>query len=209
MEENEKLEIIIQLQKIFSLCLFLVALMAVLLEFFRFSIIDNITSLIYVILYYMLYIFFGIKIIVILVYSLIHRKHVRLKLLFFNFIIVLVLVFVPFTQYGLKFDFLYHQTAREEIIEMIMKNEIITQENNSSTILLPPSYRALSRGGGEILVNTKNQELQVFVYTYRGILSNFSGYYYISSGRYPTTDDIAGEYKNIIKMDNHWYWVSN
>ncbi|MNR19056.1 hypothetical protein D3C85_1358200 [compost metagenome] len=49
----------------------------------------------------------------------------------------------------------------------------------------------------------------VFFFTFRGILDNFSGFIYSSSDQEPQQEDFGGDFKEIKRIDNNWYWVSS
>lgn len=126
-----------------------------------------------------------------------------------NLITILVVIFVPFTRLTTTFDFWFHIRARENIIEMIQHKELVPNVSyNEELIVLPKKYSALSKGGGEVLVQTSTSTLHVFFFTFRGVVDNFSGFIYRSDDAYPSEGDFGCEYMNVLKMKNYWYWVS-
>lgn len=123
-------------------------------------------------------------------------------------IITLIIVFtVPFTSIMLYLDFKFNMDERKEVVEMVKSRELEPNVlNNDSLIRLPERYEHLSKGGGEIIVERDKGKLKIFFYTYRGILDNFSGFAYISDDSKLSSKDFYGDFKEIKKKSDHWYW---
>lgn len=81
--------------------------------------------------------------------------------------------------------------------------------HNEGLIALPKEYAHLSKGGGEVLVEREGATLKVFFFTFRGVLDNFSGFAYISDNASLHQSDFNGDFHEITKKKDHWYWGSS
>lgn len=123
--------------------------------------------------------------------------------LLINIITILIVIFVPFTEIRTQMDFKVHYNAREEIITMIQTGKLV--KNTDYSILLPEGYRNLSKGGGEIIIYEDNENIEILFYTFRGILDNFAGFVYTTTGNEPHME----QYKIVVHMKENWYWCSS
>ncbi|WP_229754461.1 hypothetical protein [Priestia megaterium] len=87
--------------------------------------------------------------------------------------------FFPFNQVNLDLNFKIHQDKREEVATKI-ENGVIKPNvpDSPSLIQLPEEYTQLSKGGGDIVVETKGKAKSILFFTYRGMLDNYSGFVY-------------------------------
>lgn len=83
------------------------------------------------------------------------------------------------------------------------------QPNEYGQAELPPEYRHLSQGGGEILVDTSDGVTSVFFYTFREILDNFSGYMYGSNDTPPIQDFMGGDWAETTRKEPYWYFCAS
>lgn len=120
-----------------------------------------------------------------------------------------IILWFPFTALMLKLDFRMKFVRRMEVVSMVERGVLAASASEQGTVAaLPFMYRDLSRSG-EILVERKNRSVSVFFFTFRGVLDNFSGFVYRSSGDPPTDEDFYGDYKEIIKLRDRWYWAAS
>lgn len=116
--------------------------------------------------------------------------------------------FFPFTQLMINLDYAFNREERQEVLKLIESEKISPNVSyNNSIIHLPKEYQHLSKGGGDILIEENGQE--VFFFTFRGILDNFSGFIYSSYDQEPQREDFGGDYKEVKRIDKNWYWVSS
>jgi hypothetical protein len=83
------------------------------------------------------------------------------------------------------------------------------QSNDYGQVQLPPEYRYLSKGGGEIEVDTSDGVTSVLFYTYRGVLDNFSGNMYRSNDTPPPEDFMGGDWAETTRKEPHWYFCAS
>jgi hypothetical protein len=67
----------------------------------------------------------------------------------------------------------------------------------------------LSKGGGDIVVETKGKAKSILFFTYRGMLDNFSGFVYNPNDNKPSKSDFNGDFEQIKKVHKNWYYVSS
>ena len=96
-----------------------------------------------------------------------------------------------------------------EVIDQIENGTIIVPNRNYGLIELPVEYQHLSQGGGDIGFEKKDDYIQIFFYTFRGVLDNFSGYMYKPDDKQPNSDDFSGDWKQIVKERPYWYYCSS
>ena len=107
-------------------------------------------------------------------------------------------------------DYEKNRADRDTVVKKVREGAITPNvPYNDSVIHLPEEYETLSRGGGDILVEKKNDEMLVLFFTYRGILDSFSGFVYSSSGNKPVEGAFGGDFIELEKLDKHWYYVSS
>lgn len=130
------------------------------------------------------------------------------KPLLIQLITILLLFLVPFNDIALKLDFMMKKEDRVEVISMIGNGKLNPNvSHNTSLIKLPKKYNQLSKGGGEIVVEGQGDSYAVLFFTMRGILDGFSGFVYSPNGTKPGKNDFGGDFKEIDKVDENWYFV--
>ncbi|ULT59479.1 hypothetical protein L1999_13545 [Neobacillus drentensis] len=181
------------------------SILVILLGFFQWYLVDKITEFLMLPVWLVIFGFF----IFITVKVTIHLfKNKDWKPLTIQLITILLWLYFPFTQVILDFDFKSNRTEREEVVQMVKNGTLKPNISyDPSIIQLPKQYHRLSKGGGEIVIE-KNNDLILF-FTYRGILDNFSGFVYSPYSKKPSHNDFDGDFKQIEKLDEHWYFVGS
>ncbi|MCQ6333292.1 MULTISPECIES: hypothetical protein [Bacillus] len=132
------------------------------------------------------------------------------KPLVIQLIIIIICIYVPFVKIYMKLDFIIYKEDRKQVIELIEQKKLIPNvEYNSKMIHLPKQFVSTSKNGGDILVQEKENSTLIFFYTYRGILDNFSGFIYSFNDIKPIKSDFNSDFKEIIKVEKNWYYVTS
>ncbi|MED4285024.1 hypothetical protein P4679_24200 [Priestia megaterium] len=115
-----------------------------------------------------------------------------------------------FDKVNLDLNFKIHQNKREEVAAKI-ENGIIKPNvpDSPSLIQLPKKYKGLSKGGGEVVLETKGKTKSILFFTYRGMLDDFSGFVYNPNDDRPLKSDFDGDFKEIDRVHKNWYYVSS
>ncbi len=125
-------------------------------------------------------------------------------------LILIFIIFFPINKVILNLDFENHRADRETVVKKVKEGVLTSNVSyNDSLIHLPKEYGKLSKGGGDILVEKKNDEYKVLFFTLRGILDSFSGFVYSSSGEKPRSGDFGGDFIEVKQLAEHWYFVSS
>ncbi|PFK02675.1 hypothetical protein COI97_14875 [Bacillus cereus] len=132
------------------------------------------------------------------------------KPLVIQLIIIIICIYVPFVKIYMKLDFIIYKEDRKQVIELIEQKKLIPNvEYNNKMIHLPKQFVSTSKNGGDILVQEKENSTLIFFYTYRGILDNFSGFIYSLNDIKPIKSDFNSDFKEIIKVEKNWYYVTS
>ncbi|KWU53231.1 hypothetical protein AWW70_27895 [Bacillus mycoides] len=132
------------------------------------------------------------------------------KPLVIQLIIIIICIYVPFVRIYMKLDFIIYKEDRKQVIELIEQKKLIPNvEYNNEMIHLPKQFVSTSKNGGDILVQEKENSTLIFFYTYRGILDNFSGFIYSLNDIKPIKSDFNSDFKEIIKVEKNWYYVTS
>ncbi|MGH1163440.1 hypothetical protein QRE62_03480 (plasmid) [Bacillus mycoides] len=132
------------------------------------------------------------------------------KPLVIQLIIIIICIYVPFVKIYMKLDFIIYKEDRKQVIELIEQKKLIPNvEYNNEMIHLPKQFVSTSKNGGDILVQEKENSTLIFFYTYRGILDNFSGFIYSFNDIKPIKSDFNSDFKEIIKVEKNWYYVTS
>lgn len=183
------------------------SLLVILVSLFQWDLVDIITEFLMLPVWLFVYAFF----IIITVWALIHLfKNRKWQPVVIQFITIILWFFFPFTQVNLDLNFKIHQEKREEAAAKI-ENGVIKPNVPDSPLLiqLPKEYTQLSKGGGDIEVETKGKSTSILFFTYRGMLDNFSGFVYNPNDHKPSKSDFDGDFKQIEKVRKNWYYVSS
>ncbi len=183
------------------------SLLVILVSLFQWDPIDIITEFLMLPIWLFVYAFFIIMTILTLIHLLKNRKW---QPFFIQLITILLWFFFPFNQINLDLNFRIHQDKREEVATKI-ENGVIKPNvpNSPSLIQLPKEYTQLSKGGGDIVVETKGKAKSILFFTYRGMIDNFSGFVYNPNDNKPSKSDFNGDFKQIKKVHKNWYYVSS
>ena len=123
---------------------------------------------------------------------------------------LIFIIFFPISKVIIHLDFEKHRGDREFVVKKVQEGVLASNVSyNHSLIHLPEEYGKLSKGGGDIVVEKKNDECKVLFFTLRGILDSFSGFVYSSSGEKPRSGDFGGDFIEVKQMAEHWYFVSS
>ncbi|MED3970920.1 hypothetical protein V8Z81_08875 [Priestia megaterium] len=183
------------------------SLLVILVSLFQWDLIDIITEFLMLPIWLFVYAFF----IIMTIWTLIHLlKNRKWQPFVIQLITILLWFFFPFNQINLDLNFRSHQDKREEVATKI-ENGVIKPNvpNSPSLIQLPKEYTQLSKGGGDILVETKGKAKSILFFTYRGMIDNFSGFVYNPNDNKPSKSDFNGDFKQIKKVHKNWYYVSS
>ncbi|MGE7307228.1 hypothetical protein ACQKJG_25645 [Priestia megaterium] len=183
------------------------SLLVILVSLFQWDLVDMITEFLMLPVWLFVYAFF----IIVTVWTLIHLlKSRKWQPFVIQLITIGLWLFFPFDQVNLDLNFKVHQDKREEIAAKI-ENDVIKPNvpDSPSLIQLPNEYTQLSKGGGEIVLETKGKATSILFFTYRGMLDNFSGFVYDPNDHKPLKSDFDGDFKQIEKVHKNWYYVSS
>ncbi|MGG0340646.1 hypothetical protein ABEY50_11390 [Priestia megaterium] len=183
------------------------SLFVILVSLFQWDLVDIITEFLMLPIWLFVYAFF----IIMTIWTLIHLFKKRKWQPFLIQLITISLWFsFPFNQVNLDLNFKIHQDKREEVATKIENGVIKPNVSDSpSLIQLPKKYTHLSKGGGDIAVETKGKAKSILFFTYRGMLDNFSGFVYNPNDNKPSKSDFNGDFKQIKKVHKNWYYVSS
>ncbi|NEW01501.1 hypothetical protein GYH73_008355 [Bacillus megaterium] len=179
----------------------------ILVSLFQWDLVDMITEFLMLPIWLFVYAFF----IIMTIWTLIHLfKKGKWQPFVIQLITILLWFFFPFNQVNLDLNFKIHQDKREEVATQIENGVIKPNVSDSpSLIQLPKKYTQLSKGGGDIVVETKGKAKSILFFTYRGMLDNFSGFVYNPNDNKPSKSDFNGDFKQIKKVHKNWYYVSS
>jgi len=183
------------------------SLFVILVSLFQWDLVDIITEFLMLPIWLFVYAFF----IIMTIWTLIHLFKKRKWQPFVIQLITISLWFLfPFNQVNLDLNFKIHQDKREEVATKIENGVIKPNVSDSpSLIQLPKKYTQMSKGGGDIVVETKGKAKSILFFTYRGMLDNFSGFVYNPNDNKPSKSDFNGDFKQIKKVHKNWYYVSS
>ncbi len=117
---------------------------------------------------------------------------------------LLIVLLVPFTAIWLDAEFRAHRDEYHQVVELVEAGAI--QPESHYLASLPPEYRHLSRGGGEIMIDTRDGVTRVFFFTFAGVLDNFSGFIYRSDDNPPQAGDFGADWQQVEQKRAHWYF---
>lgn len=183
------------------------SLFVILVSLFQWDLVDIITEFLMLPIWLFVYAFF----IIMTIWTLIHLFKKRKWQPFVIQLITISLWFLfPLNQVNLDLNFKILQDKREEVATKIENGVIKPNASDSpSLIQLPKKYTQLSKGGGDIVVETKGKAKSILFFTYRGMLDNFSGFVYNPNDNKPSKRDFNGDFKQIKKVHKNWYYVAS
>ncbi len=183
------------------------SLFVILVSLFQWDLVDIITEFLMLPIWLFVYAFF----IIMTIWTLIHLfKKRKWQPFVIQLITISLWFFFPFNQVNLDLNFKIDQDKREEVATKIENGVIKPNVSDSpSLIQLPKKYTQLSKGGGDIVVETKGKAKSILFFTCRGMLDNFSGFVYNPNDNKPSKSGFNGDFKQIKKVHKNWYYVSS
>jgi hypothetical protein len=118
-------------------------------------------------------------------------------------------VLAPFTDLWLSVNYRFHHTARLRVIAALEARQLPTPQTSDSTMMVHlPWAASVSNGGGDILVERRHGHLMVLFFTYRGILSHYSGYIYTSDDAPALTEAFGDSVRQSRRIAPHWFFAA-
>lgn len=187
------------------------SMIILLLNIYRFTLADILTSFIAPFIEILGYIIFLICSLIVFVYFVVSKSFNRARrgipFLLNLFIFILVLI-VPFTSIVLDLDYRFNKEEREDVVRMVLDGTLKPNvSDNEILIRLPEEYKKLSKGGGEIVVQVYGQSDQILFFAYRGILGNMAGFIYTANDSAPNEMLFGGDFMEVKKLNKNWYSV--
>ncbi|MDR3613254.1 MAG: hypothetical protein P4L53_06795 [Candidatus Obscuribacterales bacterium] len=185
---------------------------------------------------YALYLLFAIIFVGALIKACVQKKEKSTLRIFrfviLNFVTLSIVTFVPLSEIRNDLDFNFNFGKRMEVVERAINGELHrAHDKNGDIYSLPAGWKYLSKGGGEVIVNSADKRidavdprtLHVLFFTDRGILSQYAGFEYAADGN-PNTTEMARSIKLLNMSQNNpveptlpdntkllrknWYWVN-
>jgi hypothetical protein len=129
-----------------------------------------------------------------------------------NVSVLLIVLFVPFSEITVGLDFRWNYRKRAEVVSDVLDgkmNQFITNSGGLGDFIhLPSSYRGLS-DGDDIMVYRRDGQTLIFFFDFRGILDSFSGFVYSTDDTTPKNGDFGGQFVEIDHLRPNWYWASS
>lgn len=188
------------------------SLSLLLLNIFRWTLVDMLTPFFEPFIDIMIYGLFFISSLTVLIYCLATlssgRKRTAIPILI-NLCILFVVFVVPFNWIIIQWDFHINQSKRNDVVRMISEGALKPSVSyNDNLIRLPAAYTKTSKGGGEIIVKRQENRTQILFFTYRGVADNMAGFIYSSDNSKPDGRLFGEDFIEMKQMAMYWYWVS-
>lgn len=130
-------------------------LLIIFLRFFQWNLIEIFTPFLMPILWLLVYGFFFVIFIVSIIWLF---KKKDWKPFVVQTFTILLLFIIPFNQIVIDIDFKTNKSERNEVIYKIQDGTFKPNVSyNSSLINLPDQYKHLSKGGGDVVIENKNE----------------------------------------------------
>ena len=116
---------------------------------------------------------------------------------------------VPFTDIWLSANYHLHRRARHRVASAFEAGQLPLPTAHDSTMVVHlPWAASASNGGGDVLISRGERGLSVLFFTYRGILSHYSGYLY-RTDTLPTPPEVFGDRVcEAEPVESHWSFVA-
>jgi len=115
----------------------------------------------------------------------------------------------PFTDLWLSVNYHLHRSGRMRVITALEEGQLPTPRTSDSTVVVHlPWATGTSNGGGDILVERESDRLVVLFFTYRGILSHYSGYVYTSDDPPALSRAFGERVRQSTKVEPHWFFAA-
>jgi hypothetical protein len=183
-------------------------IVAFLTQLFQWSLIDILTPFIFPLLQGLIALAIIISFIVSGFRFFKSRSKIRVLVFFISLITLIIYSFFPFTSIALNLDFNTKLSERKQVVVLVQKQTLKPNVSyDSSLIKLPNNFPNVSAGGNEIIVQNYGDSPEIFFFTYRGILSSYSGFLYTQGDVEPA------EFWNdtpiqVFKLRDHWYFMA-
>lgn len=187
-----------------------VGLLRVLTTAFEWTLVDWLTVFLAPLLSLAVWILFALIYVASVVYALRGRGPLskRMLPLGISSAVLLLVLWVPWTPLWLDLNFRLYRSDRMRVVSQVQSGTLRPNVSyNPDLISLPRGLRHVSKGGGEVVVQHYPGGTEVFFYTFRGILDNYSGFVYRSDGSSPSGG--TEQYHEIERLTEHWYWVAS
>ena len=123
-----------------------------------------------------------------------------------NCSILLIVIFVPFTEIWLEAKFRSNWNGFNEVVTLVEDGTI--KPNEYRIAMLPEQYQYLSIEG-RILIDQDDEITKVFFFTFSGVLDNYSGFIYRADDVPPQPFDLWTECKQLKEKRPHWYFCAS
>ncbi len=160
----------------------------------------------------------GAPFVICAVWSLIQVRHVRkhgivwLVPAALSFAAYVFLATVPFTEWWLDLNFWRHRAEREKVVTLVAQDELKPNVAHSRQLIaLDSTFGRVSAGGNDIIVRRKDGRTYVLFFTFRGILSRYSGFLNIPpDGSVEEYRELGGDRgREKVRITDRWYFVSH
>jgi hypothetical protein len=121
-------------------------------------------------------------------------------------------VTVPFTSLWIDAQRLLYAADRQRAVALYREGRLRSVRSGvqAEVWALPDELRGASKGGGEIVAYGYGPDASLLFFTYRGILSRFSGFIYRPDGSPPPAELEEGEpFREIERVGDHWFFVAH
>lgn len=129
-----------------------------------------------------------------------------------NIGVLLIVLLVPFTEMTISLNFKWNYRKRMEVVSEVLDGRLaksVPEGGGSELVHLPASYRGLSAGGGDIMIDHRDGQTLIFFFDFRGILDSFAGFVYSTGNTKPKNGDFGGQFFEVDQMRPNWWWVSS
>jgi hypothetical protein len=122
-----------------------------------------------------------------------------------------LLTVVPFDHIAIRADYAFHRGQRARALVLYGQNHLepVWTNPHGALLKLPPDLASASRGGGEIVTCGAGTDASLLFFTYRGMLGHYSGFLYRPDGTPPPDDCEDGRYREVVREDERWFFVSH
>lgn len=124
---------------------------------------------------------------------------------------IAITLFTPWTDLWLAANERVHRTARERIVRQVQDGSLRPNVSyNRALIALGDDAPDVSKGGNQIVVEEHDGRRYVLFFTYRGILSHYSGYLFVPTGADPRSfSDVADRRATLDRRSANWYFLTH
>src|SRR5690348_15816293 len=117
-----------------------------------------------------------------------------------NIAVLLIVLFVPFTEMTVSLNFKWNYRQRMEVVSDVLDGRLgqPASENGGrgELVRLPPVHQGTSEGG-DIMIYRRDGQTLIFFFDFRGILDSFAGFVYSTGNTRPKNGDFGGQFIEI------------